>query len=44
MAVLEVMVDKGQLGKFLLETYKTIVGQKVQVGPMKPIPALEWNQ
>jgi len=46
MAVLQAMIDKGGAGKFLLDAYKTLFGQKVSVGQpkmLKNISELEWN-
>jgi hypothetical protein len=42
MAVVQAMVPEGGAGKFMLETYKTIIGQKLQLGTTKKLPQLEW--
>jgi len=43
MAVVQAMLDKGGAGKFLLDAYKTIVGQKVIAGGMKPISEIQFK-
>jgi hypothetical protein len=43
MAVVEALIGKGNGGKFVLDAYKTIVGQKVQLSALKKVPELEWK-
>ncbi len=43
MAIVEALVGKGNAGKFVLDAYKTIVGQKLQLSAIRNLPALEWK-
>jgi hypothetical protein len=41
--IIEALIGEGNAGKFALDAYRTIVGQKLQLGPMKKIPELDWK-
>lgn len=42
-AVVQALIPKGGAGPFLLDTYRTMFGQKMQIGAMRKIPELEWK-
>jgi hypothetical protein len=42
LAVIEALIGKGAAGKFILEAYKTVIGEKLELGPRKTEPLL-WK-